>query len=67
MIYVPNRIQIPTHGGDLVRHRLRMKERRQESLMKPLQGKRGEGRKREEGGRMVGALLCGPVTPDNSA
>jgi hypothetical protein len=45
-IYVPNGIRIPTHGGDLGHHGLRMEERRQESPMEPPQGKRG-GRKKE--------------------
>jgi hypothetical protein len=49
MTYVPNRIQITTHGGDLGHHRLYMEERRQESSMKPPYGKRGE-RKRKKGG-----------------
>jgi hypothetical protein len=45
MIYVSNRIRIPTHGGDLAYHRLHMELRRQESSMEPPQGKKG-GRKR---------------------
>jgi hypothetical protein len=46
MTYVPNRIWIPTHGGNLGHHGLRMEERRQESPMEPPQGNRG-GRKKE--------------------
>jgi hypothetical protein len=47
MTYVPNRIWIPTHGGDLGHYRLRMEERTMESPMEPPQPKRGGGRKRK--------------------
>jgi hypothetical protein len=45
LTYVPNRIQIQTHGGDLGHHGLRIEERRQESSMEPPQGKRGGKKK----------------------
>jgi hypothetical protein len=48
--YVPNRIGIPTHEGDLGHHRLHMEEKAQESPMESPQSKRGGGRKR--GGRI---------------
>jgi hypothetical protein len=44
--YVPNRIGIPIHGGDLGHHMLHMKEKAQESPMRSLQPKRG-GEKKE--------------------
>jgi hypothetical protein len=47
MTYVPNRIWIPTHGGDLGHYRLCMEERTMESPMEPPQPKRGGGRKRK--------------------
>jgi hypothetical protein len=43
--YVPNGIQIPSHGGDLGQQELRMEERWQESPMEPPQRKRGERKK----------------------
>jgi hypothetical protein len=49
-IYVPNRIGIPTHEGDLGHHKLHMEEKAQESPMESPQSKRGGGRKR--GGRI---------------
>jgi hypothetical protein len=39
--YVPNRIRIPTHRGDLDHHELHMEERTTESPMEPPQPKRG--------------------------
>jgi hypothetical protein len=45
--YIPNRIGIPTHKGNLVHHGLRMEEKTQESSMEPPQLKREDGRKKE--------------------
>jgi hypothetical protein len=44
--YVPNRIGIPIHEGDLGHHGLRMEEKTQESPIEPPQTKR-EGRNRK--------------------
>jgi hypothetical protein len=45
--YIPNRIGIPTHKGNLVHHRLRMEEKTQESSMEPPQLKREDGKRDE--------------------
>jgi hypothetical protein len=50
MTYIPNKIRIPTHRDDLGHHRLRMEERRQESLMRSPQGKKGGGKEKEKKG-----------------
>jgi hypothetical protein len=47
MTYIPNRIRVPTHGGDLGHHELRVEEKTQELPMEPLQPKGGGGRKRK--------------------
>jgi hypothetical protein len=49
MTYIPNRIGIPTYGGDLGHHMLCLEQKTQESPMEPPQPKRGGGRKRKKG------------------
>jgi hypothetical protein len=58
--YIPNGIRIPTHGGDLGHHELRMEEGWQELPMEPPQWKRG-GRKKEmrkKGKKGQGTFWC---------
>jgi hypothetical protein len=60
MTYVPNMIGIPTHGVDLWHHRLRLAKTNPKSPMELSQGERGEGRKKERGGRKrAGGILPG--------
>jgi hypothetical protein len=40
MTYVPNMIEIPTHGVDLWRHGLQIGERNPKSSMEPPQGEK---------------------------
>jgi hypothetical protein len=51
MIYVLNKIRIPTHGVKLGRHGLRMEERTHKSPMGPSQGKERRGGGRKRGGK----------------
>jgi hypothetical protein len=59
--YIPNGIWIPTHGGNLGHHELRMEEGWQELPMEPPQWKRGgrkEERDEEEREEGSGAFWC---------
>jgi hypothetical protein len=47
MIYVPNRIGIPTHGGDLGHHEHRKEGENPESPMEPPPTKRGQREEKE--------------------
>jgi hypothetical protein len=55
MIYVPNRIGIPIHGGDLGHHELRMEDKTQELSMEL---HTTEERRRKKGKEVTGTFYA---------
>jgi hypothetical protein len=65
VIYVPNRIEIPTHVDDLGHHKLRRRRKLKNHQWSHRNRREEEERKREERkGRRVRSPLGASVTPD---